>query len=204
MMICIDGAVGIGKSSLASLLSKELDLHLLEEPVVNNPFLDIYYENPKRWSFPTQIFFLNERFKLVQEAEKIDCILDRSIYGDEIFAKMLKDDGKMTEIEFNTYKDLLNNMLQFVKKPDLMVYIYTDEISQIDNNIKNRGRDYEMDVPLSYWSELDKYYKDFFKEYDKSRLLPINVTGMDFVNREGDFKWIKDLIIKELEFIKNN
>ena len=93
-MIVVDGVVGVGKSTLQRIMVEEFGYVPFEEPVVNNPILDKFYYDRKRYSFPLQVFFLNERFKHIKIASKIDnAVLDRSIYGDLIFAKMLKDSG---------------------------------------------------------------------------------------------------------------
>ncbi|HAS79899.1 MAG TPA: deoxyguanosine kinase, partial [Fusobacteriaceae bacterium] len=109
-IICIDGVVGAGKSTLGDILAKELGISLFEEPVLNNPILDKFYYDKKRYSFPLQIFFLNKRFKMIKEANLLNgCVMDRSIYGDVIFARMLMEDGDMTPEEFELYEELLYN-----------------------------------------------------------------------------------------------
>ena len=122
--ICIDGVVGAGKSTLGEILAKELDIEFFREPVLENPLLDKFYYDKKRYSFPLQVFFLNKRFKMIKEADELNgCIMDRSIYGDVIFAKMLMEDGDMTQEEFELYEELLHNMLEHVKRPRLMIYL---------------------------------------------------------------------------------
>ncbi len=109
-IICIDGVV---KSTLGDILAKELGILLFEEPVLNNPILDKFYYDKKRYSFPLQIFFLNKRFKMIKVANLLDgCVMDRSIYGDVIFARMLMEDGDMAPEEFELYEELLHNMLE--------------------------------------------------------------------------------------------
>ena len=95
-IICIDGVVGVGKSTLGEILAKEFNMHFFKEPVLDNPLLDKFYYDKKRYSFPLQVFFLNKRFEMIKEAEKLgSCIMDRRIYGDIIFAKMLMEDGEL-------------------------------------------------------------------------------------------------------------
>src|SRR5690606_34019259 len=117
----------------------------------NNPILDKLYYDRARYSFPLQIFFLNERFKYLNKAPQIDnAVLDRSIYGDLIFAKMLHDNGEMSTEEFNIYLDLFHNMIIHCKSPRLMVYL---EISPEEamRRIAKRGRDYELATEPEYW-----------------------------------------------------
>ena len=103
-MIVIEGVVGVGKSSLMRHIEK-LGYQTFEEPVFDNPLLEKFYHNRKRYSFPLQIFFLNKRFKHIKEASKIEkTVLDRSIYGDAIFAKLLHLNGEMEDAEYMTYQ----------------------------------------------------------------------------------------------------
>lgn len=201
-IICIDGVVGVGKSSLARILAKKYDTVLYEEPVSDNPILDEYYYDKKRWAFPLQIFFLNKRFKIIKNAAKLEkCIMDRSIYGDVIFSKMLYDDGIMTKQEFELYEELLYNMLENVEKPTIMIYLETS----VDNAIKNinkRGRDYEQIVPRDYWESLDKNYRAYFENYNISPILRINVDNLDFVNNDKDKEYVLNLIDKAIKNIK--
>lgn len=199
--ICVDGVVGVGKSSLGKIIAEKYDLHLYEEPVLDNPILDKFYYDKKRWSFPLQIFFLNKRFKMIKEATKLGkCVMDRSIYGDVIFSKMLVADGEMTEEEFDLYEELLHNMLEHVSKPKLMIYLETSVDCAI-KKIQKRGRDYEQIVPRVYWEHLDKNYRQYFESYNISPLLIINVDEIDFVNNEKDREYVLKLIDDKLKEI---
>ncbi len=196
--ICVDGVVGVGKSSLAELIAKRYGIKVYEEPVVDNPILDKFYYDKKRWSFPLQIFFLNKRYKMIKEAASLEtCVMDRSIYGDVIFSKMLYEDGDMSKEEFELYEELLYNMLENVQKPALMIYLETSVDNAVER-IKKRGRDYEQIVPTDYWISLDKNYREYFDNYNLSEFLRINVDGLDFVNNEKDKEYIFDIIDKKL------
>lgn len=199
--ICVDGVVGVGKSSLGKILAEKYNLYLYEEPVVDNPILDKFYYDKKRWSFPLQIFFLNKRFKIIKDATRLGkCVMDRSIYGDVIFSKMLVEDGEMTKEEFDLYEELLHNMLEHVSKPKLMIYLETSVDSAI-KKIQKRGRDYEQIVPRIYWEHLDKNYRQYFESYNLSPILIINVDDIDFVNNEKDREYVLKLIDDKLKEI---
>lgn len=201
-IICVDGVVGVGKSSLSKLISEKYNIPFFEEPVIDNPILDKFYYDKKRWSFPLQIFFLNKRFKLIKEANKLGkCVMDRSIYGDVIFSKMLADDGEMTKEEFSLYEELLYNMLEHVTRPALMIYLETSVDNAI-KRIKKRGRDYEQIVPRGYWESLDKNYRNYFYNYNISNILTINVDNIDFVNNIKDKEYIFKLIDNKLKELK--
>ncbi|UOQ84818.1 deoxynucleoside kinase [Gracilibacillus salinarum] len=197
-MITIDGVVGVGKSTLMDIVVNEFGYTPFEEPVVNNPILDKFYYDRERYSFPLQVFFLNERFRHIKNASQLNkAVLDRSIYGDVIFAKMLKDSGDMSEEEFNIYKDLFGNMIEHCQPPALMIYLEasTDEAVR---RITKRGRQYELDTEIAYWERLNKEYRHYFDEYNISSVLKINVDDLDFENNLDDRETVVELIRQEL------
>ncbi|SHN27517.1 deoxynucleoside kinase [Gracilibacillus kekensis] len=198
-MITIDGVVGVGKTTLMDIVVKELGYTPFEEPVVNNPILDKFYYDRERYSFPLQVFFLNERFKHIKNASKIhQAVLDRSIYGDVIFAKMLKDNGEMSEEEFDIYLSLFKNMIEHCQPPALMIYLEISTEEAI-RRITKRGRSYEMDTENAYWERLNKEYSEYFKAYNASPVLKINVDRLDFENNSSDRERVISLIKKEIE-----
>lgn len=200
--IIVDGVVGVGKSTLSEILAEELKIPFFEETVVDNPLLDKFYYNKERYAFPLQVFFLNKRFEQLKEAEKLNsCVMDRSIYGDSIFARLLMEEGSMTKEEFDIYEELLKNMLQHIHPPKLMIYLETTTDNAL-KKIKKRGREYEQDVNIQYWKDLNRHYREYFKDYNLSRLLVINVDNLDFVANEKDKDYIVNLIKKELDNIK--
>lgn len=198
--IVIDGVVGVGKSSLVEILKDELCYTPYYEPVEDNPILDKFYYDRSRYSFPLQVFFLNKRFKMVKEANKTNSILDRSIYGDMIFAKMLKDSGEMSEEEYSLYKELASNMFEHINPPKLMIYLKNSTDCAI-KKINRRGRDYEQIVEREYWENLNKEYEDYFSEYNLSPLLVIDVENLDFVNNLEDRATIINIIKRKIDNI---
>ena len=124
--IVISGNIGVGKTTLAEKLAKKYNWKILLEEVDNNPYLDDFYKSMKSWSFHLQIFFLNSRFKQIQNIAKTNStiIQDRSIYEDyEVFTKNLFDSGILLKREFKNYKRLYNTIIEYVKVPDLLIYI---------------------------------------------------------------------------------
>ena len=201
-MIVIDGVVGVGKSTLMNILAKDLDMVKFEEPVVENPILPKFYGDRKRYAFPSQIFFLNSRFGHLKEAGKVSgCILDRSIYGDAIFAKMLCKSGDMTNEEFAIYEELLENMVGHIKVPKLMIYLEVS-VDEAMRRIKKRGRDFEQTVEREYWESLNEEYKSYFDNYNLSPILKINVDNLDFENNEEDQLRVLELIKNRLSDIR--
>lgn len=202
--ICIDGVVGVGKSTLGEILCDEFGIKFFKEPVIENPLLDKFYYDKKRYSFPLQVFFLNKRFQMIKEAAEIgDCLMDRSIYGDVIFSKMLVEDGEMTKEEFELYEELLFNMLKYVKKPKLMIYLKSS-VHKAMEKIKERGRDYEQIVPISYWESLNRHYNEYFDSYDISEMVVFDMDKLNPRDSQEDRKYIIDQIRSKLKELDRN
>lgn len=200
--IVIDAVVGAGKTIYMEALSKKLGVSCFEEPVVDNPLLDKFYYDRKKYAFPLQIFFLNRRFEMLKKAadEGKPTIMDRSIYGDMIFAKLLHDEGNMGEDEFSLYRDLLANMLDHVEAPKLMIYLKVDVDTAI-SRIQKRGRDYEQIVERDYWENLNKEYEAYFSAYNLSPLLIIDAAKYDIVENEADRETVIQMILDKLKAI---
>ncbi len=198
-LIIVDGVVGSGKTTFMNLLKEELSLPGFEEPVTDNPLLEKFYHDRKRYSFPLQVFFLNRRFRMLKDAgENLTAsVMDRSIYGDVIFAKLLHEGGDMEKDEFDLYQELLVNMLDHIESPKLMIYLKCDVDTAI-HRIEKRGRDYEQIVERDYWERLNKEYEAYFKEYNLSKLLVIDVKNYDLLENEKDRKEVMDLVKKAI------
>ncbi len=198
-LIIVDGVVGSGKTTFMNLLKEELSLPGFEEPVTDNPLLEKFYHDRKRYSFPLQVFFLNRRFRMLKDAgENLTAsVMDRSIYGDVIFAKLLHEGGDMEKDEFDLYQELLVNMLDHIESPKLMIYLKCDVDTAI-RRIEKRGRDYEQIVERDYWERLNREYEDYFKEYNLSKLLVIDVKNYDLLENEKNRKEVMDLVKKAI------
>lgn len=185
-MIVIDGVVGCGKTTMGKILESELGIKLYEELTNDDTFklLDKFYADQRRWSFTLQIHFLNERFRMIKDIHRNNGgLLDRSIFGDRIFAEMLNEDGAMSNEEFKTYDTLLNNMLEHAQPPTLLVYLQCDVDTAIERiNIRNRGL--ESEVPKTYWQRLNEKYEEWYKNYTHSPKLCIDVNKLDINDPE--------------------
>lgn len=227
-MITLAGIIGSGKSSLTEILSKELGTKAFYEPVEDNPVLPLFYkgneiaakkraegdkEATNPYAYLLQTFFLNRRFKMIKQAMQEDNnVLDRSIYEDAIFMKMNTDMGNETQVEYDIYQKLLDNMLEELpyaahkKSPDLMVMIDVSYDTMI-KRIQKRGREYEQvenDPSLvEYYQRLLHYYDLWKEEYDASPLLVIDGDKYDFVNSEEDRNKVLDMIESKLVELGN-
>lgn len=200
-MIVVEGVVGVGKTSLMEILVSE-GYTPFREPVIDNPVLDKFYHNRKRYAFTLQIFFLNKRFEQLKEAEKLNnVVMDRSIYGDAIFAKLLNKNKELSDMEYDIFDELFNSMLKYIKKPKLLIYLEAST-EEAMRRINIRGRDYEKEVEKDYWMKLNDEYNNFFNNYAMSPVLKINVENLDFKNNNKDKEYVLSLIndkLKELE-----
>lgn len=181
--IVVEGVVGVGKTTLMEIISSKLDYVKYEEPVVDNPFLALFYDDRTRYSFPLQMFFLKERFKLIKDANKRNqnSIMDRSIYADTIFANILYKNGELSKEEYLLYEDFKDTMLEHVEVPKLMIYLRCSVDTAI-SRIKKRNRDYEQNTEREYWVSLNNEYEEYFNNYKKSNILIIDVDDVDIFN----------------------
>jgi len=204
--IAICGNIGSGKTTLAEKLSKHYGWHALFESVEHNPYLRDFYEDMTRWAFHLQIYFLNSRFKQVneiRESERIT-IQDRTIYEDAfIFAANLRKSGHMTERDHQSYLDIFNSMISFVKPPDILIYLKAD-IPKLVQQIEKRGRDYEYAIRLDYLKNLNEHYENWMASYKLGKVLVIDVNNLDFVERIEDFSFIVGKIDLELNSLFSN
>jgi len=188
MHVAVAGNIGAGKTTLTKLLAKHFRWEPQLEDVVDNPYLDDFYNQMERWSFNLQVYFLNSRFRQVSQIHKSgkDIIQDRTIYEDaHIFAPNLHAMGLMTNRDFENYRSLFDLMESFVEGPDLLIYLRSS-IPNLVAQIHKRGRDYENTISIDYLSRLNERYEAWIHGYDKGKLLIIDVDNLDFVANPED------------------
>lgn len=200
MHIAIAGNIGAGKTTLTQLLAKHYKIEAQLEDVVDNPYLDDFYNEMERWSFNLQVYFLNSRFRQVVQIRKSgkNIIQDRTNYEDaNIFAPNLHAMGLMTNRDFDNYSSLFNLMESTVQAPDLLIYLRSS-IPNLVNQIHKRGRDYENSISIDYLSRLNERYEAWIHGYEKGRLLIIDVDHLDFVEKAEDLGEIIEKIDSEI------
>ncbi|MCZ8353699.1 MAG: deoxynucleoside kinase [Cyclobacteriaceae bacterium] len=198
--IAIAGNIGSGKTTLAGKLGKHYGWQVLYESVDNNPYLRDFYEDMKRWAFHLQIYFLNSRFKQVNDIQQAakPTVQDRTIYEDAyIFAANLYKSGHINERDYQSYLDIFHSMVKFIKAPDLLIYLKAD-IPKLVEQIQKRGRDYENAIRLDYLKNLNEHYESWIAQYKAGKLLVIDVNPLDFVNNTEDFSLIVNKIDLEV------
>ena len=200
MHIAIAGNIGAGKTTLTQLLAKHYKWEAQLEDVVDNPYLDDFYNQMERWSFNLKVYFLNSRFRQVLQIRQSgkDIIQDRTIYEDaNIFAPNLHAMGLMTNRDFENYSSLFNLMESLVEAPDLLIYLRSS-IPNLVSQIHKRGRDYENSISIDYLSRLNERYEAWIHGYKKGGLLVIDVDDLDFVENKEDLGGIISKIDAEI------
>ena len=196
--IAIDGVIGVGKTTLTNMVVKRFNGKAIYEEVEENPFLADFYEDPKRFSFQTQMFFLLSRYRQQQEIPQRELfhqliVADYTFYKDKIFAHLNLEDR-----ELFLYEKVANLLERDIIKPDLVVYLKSTP-ERLMQNIKKRGRVFEKTISFDYIQSLNKAYNSFFNYYNETPLLIINTTTMDFVDKKSDFEEIVRLILSNIK-----
>ena len=175
---------------MATKISEDFNAKLILERFAENPFLPNFYKDQDRYAFPLEMSFLADRYQqFTEDTNQLDLfksfmVSDYDIYKSLIFAKIT-----LQQNEFDLYRKVFNFMYKEVKKPKVYVYLYqtTERLLQ---QIKQRGRDYEQNIELSYLEKINRGYFDFLRTYPKENQLIIDVSELDFVSHERDYETI--------------
>ncbi|WP_293939222.1 deoxynucleoside kinase [Sphingobacterium sp. UBA5996] len=200
MHIAIVGNIGAGKTTLTELLASHFKFEPQFEAVDNNPYLEDFYSDMKRWAFNLQIFFLNSRFRHIVKLQEtgIDMIQDRTIYEDAyIFAENLYDMGLMSARDFENYSNIFQSIIHYIKPPDLLIYLKAS-VPTLVNNIQKRGRDYESAIRLDYLSKLNDKYDKWINNYKEGKVMVLDKDNLDFTKNPEDLGGIIQKIKAEL------
>ncbi len=199
--ICIEGNIGSGKTTLAKALSKSMNSRLVLEEFEENAFLERFYKNPERYAFPVEMTFLAERYKQLSEIlskpEDLfqnDIIADYSISKSLLFAK-----NNLNEHEYNLYNDLFEILTSKLRKPDLTIYLERSMGSLLEN-IKKRGRPYEMELDSEYLLDIGKKYNSLLVSEKESNLMILNVEAFDFIKNPDDV----EKVVNEIQSFTGN
>ena len=200
MHVAIAGNIGSGKTTLTTKLAKHYKWQAHYEDVENNPYLNDFYKDMQRWAFNLQVFFLNSRFRQVvsiRESGK-KYIQDRTIFEDaKIFAPNLHHMGLMSSRDFDNYMEIFNLMDGFIDPPDLLIYLRAS-VSTLVEQIQKRGREYENSIRLDYLTRLNERYEAWIEEYDKGKLLIIDVDDINYAENDEDLSAVIEKIDAEI------
>ena len=185
--VAIEGVIGVGKTTLATLLAKKWSAHLKVEVVEENPFLAQFYADMRGHAFQTQLFFLLSRHKQQSELKQYDLFMERVVSDylfakDRIFANITLDDNELT-----LYKRLADLLERDVPNPDIVVYLQAS-VDALMERIRRRGREYERDMSREYIETLNEAYNYFFFPYKETPLLVVNTNDLNVVENTADFE----------------
>ena len=191
--IAIEGPIGVGKTSLVKLISERLGARVVLEGFEDNPFLTDFYEEPERFAFQTQLFFLLQRYQQQQDLRQVDMfhnllITDYMFVKDRLFASLNLKDKEMT-----LYDTVANLLERNIVSPDLVIYLQADT-GTLMKNISKRGRSFEKNVSFEYIDALNQVYNEYFFRYQDTPLLIINTNGIDFVGNPNDLEEVVNII----------
>lgn len=198
--VAIAGNIGVGKSTLVTMLCEHLGWEPFFEPVADNPYLADFYSDMNTWSFHSQVFFLTHRlrshYQLAQRAGSV--IQDRSLYEDaEIFAYNLYLQGHMQPRDYQTYRQLYETASQFLPPPDLVVYLRAS-VPTLMNRISHRGRDYERTISEEYLQGLNNLYEEWIDNFTLCPMLSVPADNLDFVAHPGHLRLIVSKVEEKL------
>ena len=192
--IVIEGNIGAGKTSMATMIANRFNARVLLEKFADNPFLPRFYKDPARYSFPLELSFLAERYMQMKEEMGSHEIFAPFTVADYYFNKsLIFASATLQDEEYNLYRQLFYIILSSLPRPDLYVYLHTDT-DRLMKNIKARGRDYEKGITPEYINSIQAAYFNYFRQNPGYRYLVIDMGEIDFVNREEDFLRIIDEI----------
>ncbi|MBE6340810.1 MAG: deoxynucleoside kinase [Bacteroidales bacterium] len=202
MYIGIAGNIGSGKTSLTKILCDRYGWEVYYENESDNPYLSDFYNDMSRWSFNMQILFFVRRFRALQKLlwSNITVVQDRTIYEDAyIFADNLFHMGLMQKRDYDTYKELYRTMENFIRRPDLLIYLRAS-VPTLLKQIKKRNREYEQNISPEYLQYLNERYENWIAKYKGDHLI-IDVDGVDYVNDKEAEEKIVNIIASEISRI---
>jgi deoxyguanosine kinase len=197
--IAIEGTIGAGKTSLASMIAEDYNAKLILEGYADNPFLPKFYKEPEKYAFPLELSFLAERYQqLNDQLSKRDLFKTFTISDYFIIKSLIFAQKTLKEDVFGLYSRLFHIINKSILKPDLLVYLYLDT-DRLQNNIKLRGRDYEQNIPNHYLDSIQSVYINYIKQQQHMRILLLDINKVDFVKNKEDYQRILHLIDKKYD-----
>lgn len=194
--IAIEGNIGSGKTSLAMRIGDDYNAKLVLERFADNPFLPKFYADKERYAFPLEMSFLADRYhQLTDDLAQFDLFKNFIVSDYFIFKSLIFAQITLPKEEYSLYRKMFDIMYKEISKPDVYVFLYQNTERLIDN-IKKRGRDYEQNIQADYLEKIHKGYVSFIKSKEELNTLIIDVSELDFVNNEDDYRLIQKQILE--------
>ncbi|RXK86430.1 deoxynucleoside kinase [Filimonas effusa] len=196
--ITIEGSIGAGKTTLAHLLAKKLNTRLILEEFADNPFLPKFYENPKQYAFPLELFFMAERFKQQKELLHTNDLFQHVTVSDYLFTKcLLFAKMNLPEEEFRLYQKLFDIMYQQLTFPDILIYLHSP-VTRLQANIRKRNRSYEQQIPDEYLFNIQETYTNYIRQHNIKTII-IDASNADFLGNEAHLQVVLDALEKDYD-----
>jgi len=195
--VSIEGNIGSGKTSLVDRLCADYNGKKILEQFADNPFLPLFYQDPERYAFSVELFFMTERYKQLQDHFSAPDLFYEHIFSDFFFIKSLLFARKnLATEEYKLYQKLFTALNNTFPNPDLIVYLHRDT-EYLLSNIKLRNRPYEQDIEADYLLKIQNSYFEYLRNITSFPVLILDIKDMDFVNKEQNYETIKFLISKK-------
>jgi deoxyadenosine/deoxycytidine kinase len=195
--IAIEGNIGAGKTTLSRMLAQNLKAKLILEAFADNPFLPLFYDNPERYAFSVELFFMTERHKQLQaELSQKDLFQERVVADYYFYKTLLFARNNLTEAEYRLFQRLFRVLNASFPKPDVLVYLHRP-VDQLMANIKKRGRTFETDIKSDYLQTIQQAYLDFFRLQPNLPILILQLEDADFQNNPDVYETITQLIAQK-------
>ena len=190
--IAIEGNIGAGKTSLATQIAHDFNAKLILERFADNPFLPKFYEDPQRYSFTLEMSFLADRYQQISDdLSQLDLFKDFIVSDYDVFKSLIFSKITLPEDEFKLYRKLFYLMYKDIAKPDMYIYLYQNT-ERLQENIKNRGRDYEQNIESGYLEKINTGYLEFLRNQNEIKTKVIDISNKDFVKNRVDYLDIID------------
>lgn len=195
--ITIEGNIGAGKTTLAHLLSKKLNARLVLEEFADNPFLPQFYQNPKQYAFPLELFFMAERYKQLKEMVNTGDLFQSVTVSDYLFTKcLLFAKVNLPEEEYRLYQKLFDIINQQLIFPDVLIYLHAP-VSKLQQNIRRRNRLYEQQIPDEYLYNIQETYNSYIKQHNIKTIF-VDTSNADFLGDARHLQAILDVLDSDI------
>jgi deoxyguanosine kinase len=196
--IAIEGNIAAGKTTLAHLLSRKLNARLILEQFADNPFLPKFYENPKLYAFPLELFFMAERYKQMKDMLQTNDLFQSVTVADYLLSKcLLFAKVNLPDEEFKLYQKLFDIVHQQIIFPDVLIYLHAP-VDKLQKNIKKRNRDFEQNIPDEYLFRIQETYTSYIKHHNIKTIF-IDTTNADFLSNEKHLQVVLDALESDLD-----